>query len=298
MSDSAEGKDWIEIGRWVAEVQTISSDRSAYPLAADSLLAGDEKGMPPGVSVAAVVRSLLDSAIDDLSAALDSISPGKIHPVGIATLTRGAVELAGLGMWVLTGSKRQGRQQRALRVAHDSAFNAARFFRGLADSSGTPMPVREESVQAAELRTEACDQIVAAAARLGIKKTTVTARLDRTGHLQEVDKARDTDFLQKWQLCSGYAHGLAWAAEFFNRHLYTHEMEGGGRLQGAQLPADRALAMLGWGRHAIEELQGTFTAGRTAMPGWGDDATLFSGRPEKAGKLFPGRSFEHIDMPD
>jgi hypothetical protein len=44
--------------------------------------------------------------------------------------------------------------------------------------------------------------------------------------------------------------------------------------------------MLGWGRHAIEELQGTFAAGRTPMPGRGDDATLFSGQPEKARKLF------------
>jgi len=298
MNDSPEGKDWPKLNRWITEAQTFSNDRSAYPLAADSLLSGDEKGMPPGVSVAAVARSLLDSAVDDLSAALDSISAGMIHPVATATLTRGAVELAGLGMWVLTGSKRQGRQQRALRVAHDSAFNAAKFFRGLADSSGPAKPVREESSQAAEHRTEVCEQIVAAAARLGIKKTTVTARLDRTGHLQEVDKARDTDFFQRWQLCSGYAHGLAWAAEFFNRHLYTHEMEGGGQLQGGNLPVDRALVMLGWGRHAIEELQGTFEAGRTPMPGWGDDATLFSGQPEKARKLFPGRSFEHIHMHD
>jgi hypothetical protein len=241
MNDSAEGKEWLALHRWVADAQTLSRDHSAYPLAADSLLAGDEKGMPPGVSVAAVARSLLDSAVDDLSAALDSTSAGVIHPVATATLTRGVVELAGLGMWVLTGSKRQGRQQRALRVAHDSAFNAAKFFRGLADSSGPPKPVREESAQAAENRTEVCDQFVAAAARLGIKKTTVTARLDRTGHLQEVDKARDTDLFQRWQLCSGYAHGLAWAAEFFNRHLYTHEMEGGGSFKEAICPQTELL---------------------------------------------------------
>jgi hypothetical protein len=281
MNDSAEDKDRLELHRWVVEAQTLLRDYSAYPLAADSLLAGDEKGMLPGVSVAAVARSLLDSAVDNLSAALDSISTGKIHPVATATLTRGVIELAGLGMWVLTGSMRQGRQQRALRVAHDSAFNAAKFFRVLADSSGPPKPVREENAQAADHQTEVCERIVSAAVRLGIKKTTVAARLDRTGHLQEVDKARDTEFLQRWQLCSGYAHGLARAAEFFNRHLYTHEMERGGQLQGVHLPADRALVMLGWGKHAIEEFQGTFAVGRAPMPGCGDDATLFSGQPEK-----------------
>lgn len=285
MDDLADNKEWIEFRRWVAEAQYLSSDYSAYPLAAGSLLAGDEKGMPAGVSVAAVARSLLDSAVDNLSAATDSISAGKIHPVGTATLTRGVVELAGLGMWVLTGSERRGRQQRALRVAHDSAFNAARFFRGHTELAGLPSGAGKEYAQAAEHQTEACERIVSAAVSLGIKKSTVTARLDRTGHLLEVDKARDTDFFQKWQLCSGYAHGLAWAAEFFNVHLYTHDMEGGGQLQGGHLPLDRALAMLGWGRHAIEELQGTFGAGRASMPGHVDDATLFSGKREKVLKL-------------
>jgi hypothetical protein len=296
MNDSAEDEGWLELRRWVMEAETLSTNPSAYPLAPDSLLAGDEEGMPPGVSVAAVTRALLDSAVDDLSGALSSISRGKIHPVATATVTRGAVELSGLGMWVLSGSERQGRQQRALRVAHDSAFNAAKFFQGLADSSSSPKLVREESARAAENRKVDCDQIVAAAGRLGIKKTTVTARLDRTAHLKEVDKARETDFFQKWQLCSGYAHGLAWAAQFFNQHLYTHEMEGGGSLQGSHLPADRALLMLGWGRHAVEELQGTFAVGRTPMPGWGSDTTLFSGQPEMARKLFPGRSFEYSVM--
>jgi hypothetical protein len=179
-----------------------------------------------------------------------------------------------------------------MRVAHDSAFNAAKFFQGLADSAKSPQNLREDSLQAAALHRATCEEISATAVRLGIKKTAVTARLDRTSHLKDVDEARGTDFFQRWQLCSGYAHGLAWASAFYNRHLYTHEMEGGGSLQGGHLPEDRAFAMLGWGRHAIEELQGTFAAGRAPMPGASDDGTLFSGPREKVQKLFPGRPIE------
>lgn len=228
MNHSAE--DWLELERWVIKTRDLSSDPSAYSLASDSLLAGDENGMPRGVSVGAVTRAFLDSAVDNLSGALSSIKTGKIHPVATATATRGAVELAGVAMWVLTGTGRRGRQQRALRVAHDSAFNAAKFFQGLADSTSSPQNVREESSQAAAHHRSTCDELSAAALRLGIKKTGVTARLDRTAHLKDVDEARGTDFFQKWQLCSGYAHGLAWASAFFNQHLYTHEMEGGRKL--------------------------------------------------------------------
>lgn len=284
--------DWRELADWMGKTRKQSAAPDAYPLAPGSLLAGDEGGMPPGVSVAAVTRSLLDSAVDNLSGAVLAITAGQIHPVATATTTRGAVELAGVGMWILAGTGRRGRQQRAMRVAHDSSFNAVKFFQGLADSPGSPKDVREESTQAVRHHRTNCDEISDAAVRLGIKKTAVTARLDRTGHLQEVDKARGTDFFRRWQLCSGYAHGLAWASSFFNRHLYTHEMEGGGNLQGGYLSEESALAMLGWGRHAIEELQGTFAAARTAMPDFGDDATLFSGQPERIQELYPGRRVE------
>lgn len=289
---NAFDEGWFELGRWVTMARDMSSDPAAYPISPESLLAGDENGMLQGVSVAAVARAFLDAAVDDLSGALSSITTGKIHPVATATVTRGAVELAGVAMWVLTGTGRRGRQQRALRVAHDSAFNAAKFFQGLSDSPGLPENVREESRQAAAHNRATCDEITAAALRLGIKKTAVTARLDRTAHLKDVDGARGTDFFQKWQLCSGYAHGLAWASEFFNRRLYTHEMEGGGNLQGGHLPQDRALVMLGWGRRAVEELQGTFAAGRTPMPGFGNDTTLFSRQRDKFQELFPGRKVE------
>lgn len=282
---TSEGDDWAGLCCWVEEAQTLSSDPAAYPLARDSLLAGDTRGMPNGISVASVARAFLDSAVNDLATAVSSITAGHIHPVGLATLTRGSVELAGVGMWVLTGSKRQGRQQRALRVAHDSAFNATKFFEGLTDTSNPPEGLSQESAQGAQNYRNTCDQITTAAMALGIKKTTVTARLDRTGHLKSVDAARGTNFYQKWQLCSGYAHGLAWAPGIFNRHLYAHEMEGGGSLQGSHLPEDRAFAMLTWGRQAIEELRGTFAAGRISMPGFGEDATLFSGNPEQAQEL-------------
>jgi hypothetical protein len=290
--------DWRELADWMGKTRKQSADRDAYPLAPDSLLAGDEQGMPPGVSVAAVTRALLDSAVDSLSGAVLAITAGQVHPVATATTTRGAVELAGVGMWILAGTGRQGRQQRAMRVAHDSSFNAVKFFQGLADSPGSPKNVQEECTQAVNHHRTNCVEISDAAVRLGIKKTAVTAKLDRTAHLREVDKARGTDFFRRWQLCSGYAHGLAWASSFFNRHLYTHEMEGGGNLQGGYLAGDSALAMLGWGRHAIEELQGTFAAVRTAMPDSSDDTTLFSGQPEKVKALFPGVRIETITIRD
>ncbi|WP_143469944.1 hypothetical protein [Kocuria sp. WRN011] len=160
-----------------------------------------------------------------------------------------------------------------------------KFFEGMTQTSNLPDWLAQESTQGAQSYREACDQIATAAVALGIKRTAVTARLDRTSHLKSVDAARGTNFHQKWQLCSGYAHGLGWAPSIFNRHLYTHEIAGSASLQGSHLPEDRAFDMLTWGRHAIEELRGTFAAGCKSMPGCGAGATLFSGAPEKAQEL-------------
>ncbi|WP_336855939.1 hypothetical protein [Sinomonas albida] len=252
------------------------------------MLAGDEDGMPEGASVAAVVRAMLDSAVDDLVSAYELARTGSGGATAVATLVRGTVELSGVGMFVLTGSERRGRQQRALRVVHDSYQNAAKFFTQLSTDPISPPPVREEASLHAKKNAAECGKVADAALRLGIKKTHVTAKLDRTGLLREVDQARDTQFFSRWQLCSGYAHGLAWAHEFFNKRLYTHTIEGGGVIIGGTLDGDRLLSMLGWGRHAIEDLLGTFAAGRASQPDMGPDATLVSGPPEKVKAMYPG----------
>jgi hypothetical protein len=281
-SREALKEDWEQLGSWISRIQGLSVDKDAYPLAPDSILVGDEVGMPEGVSVAAVARSLLDSAVDDLASAFVlATEAGRLSPVGIPTLIRGVLELAGLGMWVLTGPERQGRQERALRVAHDSYFNASKFYDQLSKDTAVPANVREDAAKGAADNKSRCEALVAGATKNGLRKPKVTARLDRTAALKEVDAARETAFFSRWQLCSGFAHGLAWASQFFHKHVHTHAMEGGGMLTARRFDEDRVLSMLSWGRHAIEELTGTFGAGRMPAPGTGSDASLVSGPQAK-----------------
>jgi hypothetical protein len=103
----------------------------------------------------------------------------------------------------------------------------------------------------------------------------VTASLNRTEALKEVDTARDSQFFSDWQLCSGFAHGLAWAPALFHTKVGTHTMEGGGTITLSTMTEESALVMLQWGQHAGEELRGTFGAGRTFITD-GADATLVS----------------------
>lgn len=272
---------WDLFRTWISDMQGLSVDKDAYPLAADSLLAGDEVGISDVVSTAAVVRSLLDSAVDDLASAFAlAADVGRLSPVGIPTLVRGSVELAGLGMWVLSGQGRQGRQERALRVAYDSFFNASKFFEVISRNNAAPTNVREEAAAASSYNKSCCETLLDRAVMGGLTKNKVKARLDRTGALKEVDAARETDFFSKWQLCSGFAHGLAWASQFFNTKVHVHTMEGGGLLTGRTLTEDRALVMLDWGRHAVDELTGTFAAARLSLPGANSDISIVSG-PER-----------------
>lgn len=276
-SGKTEQGDWERFSSWIVSVQDMSRNKEGYPLAEDSILAGDEAGMPEGVSVAAVARSLLDSAVDDLASAYTLAAlVGRLSPVGIPTLVRGSIELAGLGMWVLTGKERAGRQERALRVAHDSYLNARKFYEQIANDSSVPADVRKDAARGASDNRSQCDALAASSIRQGLKKSKVTATLNRTEALREVDAARGTGFLSNWQLCSGFAHGLAWASQFFHKKVYTHAMAGGGMLTSRAFDEDRVLIMLHWGRAAIEEFSGTFAAGRMPAPGMGSRASLIS----------------------
>lgn len=267
--------EWDELYAWAAATQELSSNSESYPVGPDSLLAGDGAGMPAGVSVAAIARTMLDSAVDHLVTAIQVIRcSGQVHPAATPTLVRSAIEHAAVGMWVLTGEKRAGRQERALRVAHDSEANALRFFQGVARSSSSPPSVRLESTKAAEHHQIACDEILLTAEKLHLKRPRVKSPLQRTDMLKGIDSARGTAFLSYWQLSSGYAHGFAWAPQLFSRRLGTFEMAGGGVLNIGDLPTEKALVMLGWGRAAIQELQASFAAARADLPEHDEDATI------------------------
>ncbi|MUK02545.1 hypothetical protein GM708_11795 [Vibrio cholerae] len=272
--------EWDLLGAWLADVQGLSSDTYAYPLAPESLLAGDELGVPGTPGPAAVVRTLLDASVDNLGAAFDLVTQaGRLSPIGIPTLVRGTIELSGLGMWVLTGHERTGRQERALRVGHDSMINEAKFHTERSQRPGLSDEDKNAAAQSAADQKKAAADLADAAGKAGLKKTRVTATLNRTDALREVDKARDSDFLPLWQLCSGFAHGLAWAPALFHTPVRTHTMEGGGTITASVFDQDRALMMLQWGKHALEELRGTFAAGRSMT---GDPtATLVSMPREK-----------------
>ncbi|MGY4543630.1 hypothetical protein ACVWY0_003570 [Arthrobacter sp. UYNi723] len=259
--------DWEKLGFWIQEAQRQSANKHSYPLDSKSLLALDQQGMPEGTSVAAVVRSLLDSAVDDLASAFALVTEaGRPSPVGVPTLVRGSIELAGVGMWVLTGTGRSGRQERGLRVAHDSLINAKKYFTHISRDPTVPAKVKEEAIDSARNFEQQAKTLSASTSFLGIKKSLVTASLNRTDALQQVDKARGTLFFSRWQLCSGFAHGFSWAPQFFHDFLYTHTMEGGGVLTGRTMGPERTLAILQWGQHAIEELLGSFHQGRIPAP--------------------------------
>jgi hypothetical protein len=272
----APSDTWGRLGSWLVEVQELSVDTYAYPLAPNSLLAGDEFGIPEVPGTAAVVRTLLDAAVDDLASAFALVTAvGRLSPVAVPTLVRGAIELAGLGMWVLTGQERSGRQERALRIAYDSHSNALKFHTHRSKSPALSADQRAEATQWAIENKVAAAALADAAAKAGLKKTTVTASLNRTEALKDVDAARDTQFFSEWQLCSGFAHGLAWAPDLFHSKVGTHTMEGGGTITLSTMTEESALVMLQWGQHAIEELRGTFGAGRKFITD-GADATLVS----------------------
>lgn len=278
-SDEVSEDKWLEFAEWLIPLRNVVQDREALPLTADSILAGDEDGMFEHVSVAAVVRSMLDSAVDELSAAYSLVSESqRLSPRGIPTLVRGAIELSGVGMWVMTGQERVGRQMRALNVAHDSDRNALKFFTNLRHNNASP-DIREEAAQGVARHEAGCKQSEKNATMLGITRAKVSAPLNRTDILRTLDQARETSFLLQWQLCSGFAHGFAWAPELFHTTTYTHAMNGGGNLIGSTLTLNSAYTMLSWGRRAIAELQGSFSAGRVSFPGHDETATILA-RPQ------------------
>lgn len=283
-SDEGREDEWHEFADWLVPLSKLVRDKEAFPLAPDSILAGDEHGMLEHVSVAAVVRSMLDSAVDDLAAAYSLVAEaGRLSPIGIPTLVRGAIELCGVGMWVMTGQERVGRQTRALNVAYDSDRNAKKFFMNLCQDDVAPSNIRREAVDAVSLHESACAQSVENADSLGIQETKVTTPLNRTDILKTVDRTRETNFLLYWQLCSGFAHGFSWAPQLFHAYAYTHSLEGGGNLVGRTLDLNSAYDMFSWGRRAIAELQESLAAGRVPFPGHDETATIIA-RPQ--GKPF------------
>lgn len=276
--------DWQEFAEWLLPLQNSVQAKDAFPLAPDSILAADEDGMFDHVSVAAVVRSFFDSAVDQLGAAYALVSEaGRLSPVGIPTLVRSAIEFCGIGMWVLTGHERVGRQTRALNVAYDSDYNAKKFFNQLCKDDKAPSSVRDEAAKAAGMHELGCKRSELNAESLGISRTAVTARLNRTAILKEVDRARETNLFLYWQLCSGFAHGFAWAPQLFHSYAYTHSLEGGGNLIGRTLDLTSAFHIFDWGRWAISELEASFTVGRASLPGHDETATIVA-RPQ--GKPF------------
>ncbi|MFF1831125.1 hypothetical protein [Paenarthrobacter sp. NPDC058040] len=166
----------------------------------------------------------------------------------------------------MTGAGRVGRQERALRVAHDSLFNAGKYFGHLAGNTTVPDRVQQDANIAAIDMNAQIDSLLSSASFLGMKKTAVKSALNRTAALQQTDKERGTEFFSRWQLCSGFAHGFSWAPQLFNGFAYRHVMEGGGVITGRVLNEERAFVLLGWGRHAIEELLLSFSQGLVPAP--------------------------------
>lgn len=287
MSDQeAFSSEWKELGLWLEKTQKRTSNKQSYAPDPTSLLARDESGMPQGSSVAAIVRSLLDCAVDDLTSAFGlAAGLGQFHPVGLPTLVRGSVELAGVAMWVLTGKGREGRQERGLRVAHDSLFNAAKFFTHMASDPTVPTEIQEDARRSAENSKAQIDSILSSAGFLGLRKSAIRAALNRSDALKQVDRERGTDFFSRWQLCSGFAHGFSWAPQFFNSFAYTHVMEGGGVLTGRVLDEERALVLLRWGRHSIEELLGSLNVGLVPAPA-GARITITASPDLRAHRMF------------
>jgi hypothetical protein len=189
---------WLEIGPLIDRVTERIGTADEFPVASGSSLAGDDAASSP-YQVSHAVKASMTAGVDHLHAIKVLVRDVRVlHALAPFSLARGALENLSLAYWVLHPTQRNERIERALRWHAKNYKDAEKALspRGIANSEAEPRLLKLEAVA---------------------RQRGITANI-RTGHTgtpvveysqQHAVKAGEVLFA--WQLCSGYAHGRAWA---------------------------------------------------------------------------------------
>jgi hypothetical protein len=119
------------------------------------------------------------------------------------TVLRGVLEPAALAVWVLNGSTRKRRQERALRVWYHDYTERGKWKRDVDDD--VVAPAKSAGARAGE--------IVAVAKSLDLRETQVVGPLnyaDVVSHAGEAIGLKRALARARWRESSGFAHGRYW----------------------------------------------------------------------------------------
>ena len=175
----------------------------AEPDANSSLARDNEETKTKGYWVSLVVDQAITASLDHAIALRYLVGSGKVTHAAPWTVLRGVLEPAALVVWVLNGSRRKRRQERALRVWYHDYTERGKWERDVNDV--VVAPAKSASARAVE--------IVAVAKSLNLRETQVVGPLnyaDVVAHAGEVIGLERALARARWRESSGFAHGRFW----------------------------------------------------------------------------------------
>jgi hypothetical protein len=188
---------------------------------ADSSLARDnDETKTKGYWVSHVVDQAITAAVDHGIALRDLVGSGRVTHAAPWTILRGVLEPAALAVWVLNGSTRKHRQERALRVWCHDYTERGTWERDVGDVIVPPAKSGGARVS----------EIVAVAKSLDLRPTQVSTRLsyaDIVADAGEVVGWKRGIATARWRESSGFAHGRYWPLMRLGRPQAAERIRGG-----------------------------------------------------------------------
>lgn len=194
---------WREIAPLIDLMAKRIGTIGEFPVAPGSSLAGDDSASSP-YQVSQVVISSMTAGVDHLHALKVLVRDARVlHNLAPFSLARGALENLSLAFWVLQPAARDLRIERALRwwAQNHKDAEKATAPRGVPNSLAEPKLQKLEAV--ARIRPG-----ISVHPRTGIRSGHSSTEAVKCAE-EHAKTARSVLFL--WQLCSGFAHGRAWA---------------------------------------------------------------------------------------
>lgn len=186
--------------------------------AASSLARDNEE--TKGYWVSTIVDQSITAALDHTIALRDVVGSGHVTHAAPWTILRGVLEPAAVAVWVLNGTKRQQRQERAFRVWYHDYIERGKWERAVRDVVAAP-------AKAAGARAS---EIVAVAKSLGLRPAQVVAPFnysDAVAHAgQAVGWKRETA-TARWRESAAFAHGRYWPVMRLGSPLSAERIRGG-----------------------------------------------------------------------
>lgn len=219
--------------------ETCKIWRSTMPAAPGSELQADFD-LLGAASCGAVARELIHAAVDAIESLLRLVDRGEsndpryvVDGPGNYTLMRAALEAASQALWALESTKRRTRRLRALQLWREDVKNLSSFLgetkkvftrvrRWDLESIGWEENVRLARPSPEEFQTkDGRDRPV--------KSSNILRTVQKHGTAIKNLDGSPTDFtwLAAWQICSGFAHGKAWARGIFTDREVIGAADGG-----------------------------------------------------------------------